>query len=204
LPAFFVFGLLAGMSSCAALVGGLILSISKQWNDLYDGNHSTTQKMAPHIMFNIGRLVSYAFLGAVLGLIGSKLQISLTFTSVLVFAVSILMISLGLQMLGVQFFQKFQIALPRFFLRYVADESNFKGKYLPFVMGALTFFLPCGFTITAQGVALLSGSAISGALIMLFFALGTLPVLLLIGYSSVKFSKEPTLSYKFSKVAGNQ
>ena len=69
-------------------------------------------------------------------------------------------------------------------------------------MGALTFFLPCGFTITAQSLALLSGSVFTGALIMGAFALGTIPVLLFIGLSSVKFSSKPHLTERFSKVAG--
>jgi sulfite exporter TauE/SafE len=201
-PAFFLFGIMAGLSSCAALVGGLILSISKQWNELYSSSSSTFSKMRPHFMFNIGRIVSYTVLGGLLGAIGGKLQLSAGAMSVLVFIVAIFMVILGLQMLGVKSLQKFQVTAPKFLLRYVADESNFKGKYLPFVMGALTFFLPCGFTITAQGIALISGSALVGALIMLFFALGTLPVLLLIGFSSVKFSKEPHRSYKFAKIAG--
>ncbi|MFA7686018.1 MAG: sulfite exporter TauE/SafE family protein, partial [Candidatus Gracilibacteria bacterium] len=202
LPAFLVFGIMAGLSSCAALVGGLILSISKQWAELYPKESSSMQKMAPHFTFNIGRLVSYTAFGAVLGLIGGKLQLSSSFSSILVIAVSVLMVALGLQMLGVAWFQKFQISAPKFILRSIADESKFKGKYLPFLMGALTFFLPCGFTLTAQGVALISGNPIQGALIMLFFALGTLPTLLLIGFSSVKMSKEPHLSYRFAKIAG--
>ena len=69
-------------------------------------------------------------------------------------------------------------------------------------MGALTFFLPCGFTITAQTVALLSGSVWQGAGIMGFFALGTAPILLLIGLSSVKFFSKPHLAMTFSQVAG--
>ena len=73
---------------------------------------------------------------------------------------------------------------------------------MPFIMGALTFFLPCGFTITAQGLALLSGNVFSGALIMGAFALGTVPMLLFIGLSSVKFNSKPHLAERFSKVAG--
>lgn len=69
-------------------------------------------------------------------------------------------------------------------------------------MGAATFFLPCGFTITAQGLALLSGSAIKGGLIMGIFALGTAPILLLIGLSSVKFLAKPQMAETFSKAAG--
>jgi len=199
---FFVFGLLAGISTCAALVGGLVLSMSKQWLELYPENESTITKLQPHFMFNAGRLVSYLILGAVLGAIGSKLQFSLKFTSILVIAVSVMMIFLALQMLGLKAFRKFQFTMPKFITRYIADESNFKGRYTPFLMGAFTFFLPCGFTITAQGLALISGSPIQGGLIMLFFALGTLPMLLAIGISSVSFSKRHHLSFRFLKVAG--
>ena len=92
--------------------------------------------------------------------------------------------------------------MPKFITRFIADESNFKGRYMPLLMGAFTFFLPCGFTITAQGLALISGSAVQGGLIMFLFALGTLPMLLTIGLSSVKFSQKPHLSEKFLKVAG--
>jgi sulfite exporter TauE/SafE/copper chaperone CopZ len=199
---FLGFGFLAGMSSCAALVGGIVLSMSKQWNDLYSLEQSTSKKLQPHIMFNTGRLVSYTVLGGVLGLIGSRLQISPQITGYLVIAISLLMIALGLQMLGVKAFQKFQIKAPKSFTRKIANESNFQGKYMPFVMGALTFFLPCGFTITAQSLALLSGNAFQGALIMGSFALGTIPVLFFIGLSSVKFSSKPHLAERFSKVAG--
>ncbi|KKS41561.1 MAG: hypothetical protein UV02_C0025G0001, partial [Candidatus Kuenenbacteria bacterium GW2011_GWA2_42_15] len=40
LPMFFLLGLLAGVSTCAALVGGLILSMSKQWAELYSEKNS--------------------------------------------------------------------------------------------------------------------------------------------------------------------
>ncbi|MCX6724145.1 MAG: sulfite exporter TauE/SafE family protein [Candidatus Staskawiczbacteria bacterium] len=199
---FFGFGLLAGVSSCAALVGGIVLSMSKQWDSLYADGQSNLKKLQPHIMFNVGRVISYIVLGGVLGMIGSRLQISPQFTGYLVVAISLLMIALGLQMLGVKAFRKFQITAPKTATRYVANESNFQGKYAPFIMGALTFFLPCGFTITAQSLALLSGNAFGGAMIMGAFALGTVPTLLFIGLSSVKFSGKPHLAERFSKVAG--
>ena len=202
LPMFFLLGLLAGVSTCAALVGGLILSMSKQWAELYSEKNSTLEKIQPHLMFNVGRLVSYAILGSVIGALGSKFQISLTFTTVLIIAVSVMMFFLALQMLGVKTFRKFQFTMPKFITRRLADETKFQGKQMPFLMGALTFFLPCGFTITAQGLALISGGAIQGALIMLFFALGTLPALLAIGLSSVKFCRQPHLANRFLRIAG--
>lgn len=202
LPMFFVFGLVAGISSCAALVGGIILSMSKQWMQLYSETDSTWKKIQPHLIFNAGRIISYAFFGMLLGMIGSKLNFSLKFGPILVIVVSVMMIFLAFQMFGLKAFRKFQFTLPKFITRFIANESNFKGRYMPFLMGAFTFFLPCGFTITAQGLALISGSAIQGALIMFLFALGTLPMLSIIGLSSVKFSQKPHLFERFLKVAG--
>ncbi len=201
LPTFIFLGLLAGLSSCAALVGGLILSVSKQWNRIYADNSSFLKKAQPHLMFNAGRIVSFAVLGYFLGLFGSRLQLSISFTSFLIFIVSVIMIVIGLQMLGVKYFQGFQFSLPKFITRNIADEKRFKGKYMPSVMGGLTFFVPCGFTITVQGLALISGDPLQASLIMLSFALGTAPSLLFIGLSSVKFLDKPHLAENFSKFA---
>lgn len=144
LPAFFTLGLIAGISSCAALVGGMVLSMSKQWLEIYSDRKSTLEKLQPHLMFNAGRVVSYAILGAILGAIGSKLQISFKFTSFLIIAVSIVMFLLALQMLGVKSLRRFQFTLPKAATRYIANEANFKGRYMPVLMGALTFFLQIG------------------------------------------------------------
>lgn len=201
LVTFFAFGLLAGLSSCAALVGGLVLSMSKQWLEAYSPNASASKKFEPHLMFNFGRLVSFTIIGGILGAIGGTMRLSLNWASILVIVVSVMMILLALQMLGVKSLRWFQITMPRFITRRVADESKFKGKYMPLVMGALTFLLPCGFTITAMSLALLSGKIIQGALILMFFVLGTAGPLLAIGFSSVKFSQNPQFTQRFMKVA---
>ncbi len=202
LPAFLFFGALAGISTCAALVGGIILSMSKQWPG-----------RQPHIYFNFGRILSYVFFGALLGLIGAKLQLSLSFSSLLILTISLIMIFLSFDMLGINAFRKFQITMPKFITRYIARaspkasagqarEKNFKRKQMPFITGVATFFLPCGFTLAAQSAALISGSPIQGGLIMLFFALGTAPTLLLIGLTSAKFLDNPQWSSRFLKIAG--
>jgi sulfite exporter TauE/SafE/copper chaperone CopZ len=202
LPAFFLFGIVAGFSSCAALIGGIVLSMSKQWYELYSKSNSFSGKLQPHLLFNIGRVISFAILGGVLGAIGSIFTISPLFTAIVAILVSILMVLLGLQMLGIKAFQRFQFRIPKVFSRYIADESNFAGKYMPMLMGALTFFLPCGFTITAQGLAMVSGDPIRGALIMSLFALGTSPMLLFIGMSSTKMYEKAHVAENFMKLVG--
>jgi len=202
LPVFFLFGLLAGLSSCAALVGGIILSLSKQWLSIYHKNDSVLKKSEPHILFNTGRVLGYGVFGGLLGLVGNVFRISPTFSASLVIAVSFLMILLGLQMLGVKALAKYQIRFPKSFTRRFSNEENFQGRFGPFLMGALTFFLPCGFTITVQALALASGNPLQGALIMAMFALGTVPSLLAIGLSSVKLFGNPKAAKQFLTIAG--
>jgi len=200
-PAFFLFGLLAGISSCAALTGGLILSLSKQWAQT-SSSEGALARFEPHILFNVGRLASYGLLGALLGALGSKLQLSPVFSFAIVVGVSFLMGALGLQMLGVKAFQRLSISMPKNLTRYIAQGARSSGRLVPLIVGALTIFLPCGFTITAQSVALLSANALTGGLILFLFALGTAPGLLAIGLSSATLLRNPRLSTQFSRVAG--
>ena len=202
LPLFLIFGLLAGFSTCAALVGGIILSVSKQWVSEYGNSDSTITKLQPHFLFNSGRVFGYAIFGALLGVVGNFFKLSPLLTASLVIFVSAIMVILGLQMLGVRALAKFQIRLPKSLTGGLTDESNFKGRLAPMLMGALTFFLPCGFTVTAQAIALASGTPLLGGLIMGFFALGTVPGLLAIGYSSVKLQSNPSTAGRYSAIAG--
>ncbi len=203
LSAFFVLGLVAGVSSCAALVGGLLLSMTKKWHEVYIDSDNPKQKILPHWLFHLGRLLSFFILGGLLGWLGSGLSFNnTTGYAVLVGLVSTMMIILALQMLEVSWAKKISLRLPKFFTRGVVNTNSWQGKYSPFIIGALTFFLPCGFTLIAQGIALTTGSFFAGAFIMLFFALGTLPMLFSISYTGYRFTQKPHLTAKFSQVAG--
>lgn len=200
LMTFFGLGLIAGVSSCAALVGGLILSLSKQWSEKYSDQGTLLEKAEPHILFNAGRIVSYALFGAILGFIGEKIQLSPTISSFIVIAISLIMTVLALQMIGIRSFSRIKIALPKSLTMGIAGKK-LDSKASPFIIGFLTFFLPCGFTLIAQGIAILSGNPIVASAIMLSFALGTFIPLLSIGLLSTKLLHS-NLSDKFLKVAG--
>jgi sulfite exporter TauE/SafE/copper chaperone CopZ len=201
LPAFFVFGLIAGLSSCAALIGGLVLSFSKQWVEGYGKSGSLIDKSKPHFLFNIGRLISFSLLGLALGFLGEKFKISSAITSVFILFVSAVMLVLALQMIGVKILNRFKFVLPKRLSGGLIKDRQFR-PITPFIIGFLTFLLPCGFTVVAEGFAILSGNPIKGFLIMLLFALGTTLPLLIIGFSSTKLLSSQHLSEKFLKVAG--
>lgn len=203
LPAFLVLGIVAGLSSCAALVGGLLLVMTKQWNDLYITDKTNKLKFQPHILFHTGRLVGYFVFGGLLGLLGQVVSIgSGTSFAIVIIAVSVVMLVLALQMIGVKQVQNLQIKTPKIISKFITNESNFSGKYAPFILGALTFLLPCGFTLIAQAAALASSGFLKGGLIMLFFAIGTLPILGGISLTGVKFNTKPQLTSLFNKTAG--
>jgi len=105
-------------------------------------------------------------------------------------------------MLGVKYFQKVQINLPKVFTQRIINEKDFKVKFSPFLLGSLTFFLPCGLTLSVQTLVLISGGFWQGASMMFVFVLGTIPGLLAIGFSAVKFSEKNNLRNKFLKLAG--
>ncbi|HRI05928.1 MAG TPA: sulfite exporter TauE/SafE family protein [Candidatus Dojkabacteria bacterium] len=203
---FFLFGLLAGLSSCAALVGGLLLSMSKQWNEVYIEQESKLERLKPFLMFNTGRIISFIILGGFLGVLGGLLGLSIenatSFTAIVVLVVSVVMLILGLQMLEVKWANKIKIGLPKSITQNITAQEKFKGKFMPFLIGALTFLLPCGFTLIVQGLALTSGSFLQGSFIMLAFVLGTLPILLAISIASVDITRKPKLNAVFTKISG--
>jgi sulfite exporter TauE/SafE/copper chaperone CopZ len=165
----FIIGIVASVSSCLAIVGGLVLSLSAK---ISQDNVSDTKTFA---LFHIGRIGSFALLGGVLGLVGNAIGISFTFTAILGIIASLVMLFLGLNLVGV--FEKNKITLPSGIFNFFRKIEH--KTFTPLIIGFGTFFLPCGFTQSMQVVALSSGSFISGMMIMLAFALGTLPVLLL-------------------------
>lgn len=175
----FVIGLIASVSSCLAIVGGLVLSLSaKVLQDKVSDSKT-------FILFHTGRLVSFAVLGGVLGVVGSAIGINFTFTAILGLLAALVMVFLGLNLVGV--FAKNKIALPAGIFNFFRRMEH--KTYTPLIIGFSTFFLPCGFTQSMQVSALGSGSFMSGLLIMLAFALGTLPMLVLLSFGSASFAQ---------------
>ena len=188
----FIIGLIASVSSCLAIVGGLVLSLSAK---ISQDNLSDTKTF---LLFHTGRLVSFAILGGLLGIVGDAIGINFTFTAILGIIASLVMLLLGLNLVGV--FKKHKITLPSGIFNFFRKIEH--KTFTPLVVGFGTFFLPCGFTQSMQVMALSSGSFMSGFLIMFAFALGTLPMLAFLSFGSASFAhgKHAPLFFKTSGV----
>ena len=184
LPVVLLVGLTAGLSTCMALVGGLVLGVSARFSEKHPGATSL-QKFKPHIIFNLGRIFSFTILGGTIGYFGSFLQLGPSSIGFLTILVGIVMLLLGLQTVGIfPKLEKLRITLPKVLYKLAGIDTQKQSEYSnkgSFLLGGLTFFLPCGFTQAMQLYAIASGSALTGALTMGVFALGTAPGLLGIG-----------------------
>ncbi|MFA6995224.1 MAG: sulfite exporter TauE/SafE family protein [Patescibacteria group bacterium] len=176
-------GLVAGFSTCMALVGGLVLGLSTKFAENHP-NATVKEKFKPHIFFVVGRILSYAFLGGLLGVIGKIFQVSPFVNGLLTLSVGIVMLVMGLQLIDIfPRLSKFKLSLPKGVSRVLGitkkrEEYSHRNAM---ILGGLTFFLPCGFTQAMQLYAISTGSFGAGALVMGLFALGTAPGLLSIG-----------------------
>lgn len=190
----FIIGLIASVSSCLAVVGGLVLSLSATVSE--DNDNKIDKKN--FTLFHFGRILSFALLGGVLGSVGNAIGVNFTFTAILGILASVIMLLLGLNLVGV--FERNKITLPSGVFNFFRKIEH--KTLTPLIIGFATFFLPCGFTQSMQVAALSSGSFMSGMLIMLGFVLGTFPVLALLSFGSSSFahSKYAPLFFKSAGV----
>lgn len=191
----FVIGIIASLSTCMAVVGGLVLSMSATFAKEGD-------KVKPQLLFHAGRLISFVILGGVIGAIGSAFALNVSATFALSLLIAIVMLILGINLLDVfNWSKRLQPSMPKFLARHAYGASKLNHTLTPFLVGVATFFLPCGFTQSMQIYTLSTGSFITGALTMGTFALGTLPVLGLVSFSSFSIQNSKYAGV-FFKTAG--
>ena len=176
-------GLVAGVSTCMALVGGLILGVAARHAELHP-EATAWEKFRPHLFFNAGRVLGYALLGGLLGLLGGVLQLSGGLLAFLTLAVGAVMVVLGIKLTNLSpRISATSFTLPSSIARFLGLSEHQKeySHKASMLTGALTFFLPCGFTQAMQLYAISTGDFKTGAIVMGAFALGTAPALLGIG-----------------------
>lgn len=187
----FVIGIVASVSSCLAIVGGLVLSLSAK---ISQDNKSDTKIFT---LFHLSRIITFAFFGGILGIFGGIIGFSFTLAAILGILASIIMLLLGLNLIG--FFEKNHFTLSSKIFNNI-KKIEYKNAS-PIILGFATFFLPCGFTQSMQFQALDTGTFWEGFLIMFAFALGTFPVLALLSFGSKIFSHKK-YSNLFFKTTG--
>lgn len=186
-------GLLGGvhcLGMCGGVVGTLSFSVPIQVQK------SPMRMTWYQLSYNLGRLSSYALIGALFGFLGSQL---ISFNDIapiqasLQIVAGVFMIVLGLYLanwwFGIVWVEKAGQGL--WYKIKPLAQKLLPVKNLPhgFLYGLFWGWLPCGLVYSMLIMAMSSGSAVSGGLVMLAFGLGTLPNLLLMGSFAFFFTR---------------
>ncbi|MDR1328488.1 MAG: sulfite exporter TauE/SafE family protein [Oscillospiraceae bacterium] len=177
----FVIGLLTSVH-CAAMCGGINLSQSIQG--------SGKASLAPAALYNLGRVISYTVVGALVGALGSVVSFSGALRGVIQLIAGVFMIIMGINMFGVTFpgAAKLRAIAPRMPKIFTGFTDGKAGR-APLIVGLLNGLMPCGPLQAMQIYALSTGSPAAGALSMLLFSLGTVPLMFGLGAVSSRLSR---------------
>ncbi|GAB4543508.1 MAG: hypothetical protein Fur0020_13020 [Thermodesulfovibrionia bacterium] len=198
-------GLLGGFGHCIVMCGPLIATYT------ITIQASPVERLKPHMIYHLGRLMSYGLIGGFMGLTGSfvtTVRFISHIQSIAMALAGIFMIIMGLSIL-----QFTPSVVPRFklfkgvvTLMKAVSESGSRGSLFP--LGLLNGIIPCGLSYTAFIAAAGIGASetsppagfIKGFFLLLLFGIGTIPPLLLISQLAMKGSQ--LLKKRLYSIAG--
>ena len=167
----FIVGFL-GSFHCTGMCGPIAVALPVP-------NSNNLSFFTGRILYNLGRIVTYSFLGAVLGLLGGRIALAGAQQIVSIVLGVIIIIAVLLPQKHKNYFAQHQI-IQKLAGPLKANISVLfkKGTFSAlFLIGILNGFLPCGFVYIGLAGSIASGDAISGAAVMILFGLGTVPVM---------------------------
>ncbi|MEQ8524779.1 sulfite exporter TauE/SafE family protein [Gracilimonas sp.] len=168
----FTLGLL-GSFHCIGMCGPIALAIPGE-------NRSTSSMFFRGLLYNFGRILTYAFIGFVFGILGLGATIA-GYQNVLSIVLGILVIIFAL-------FPHIKLpakanalysGLTSKITKHISKLYKSSSRFSSLFIGLLNGFLPCGFVVTALAAALITSTTFHSAIYMALFGLGTLPVMLM-------------------------
>ncbi len=165
---------------CLGMCGGIVSALSM----------SVPEGRRPALLlaYNLGRCITYIVLGALAGFMGYA-GISVLGVAPLGFYIlaNILLIGMGLYLMGWPLIVRPLEQGGQHLWRHIEPIAR---RFFPvttparaLIVGFAWGFLPCGLVYSALATAIASANPVSGAVWMAGFALGTLPNLLLAGWT---------------------
>lgn len=195
----FMIGLLGGVH-CVGMCGGIVGAFSaasvprRNFPIAAASTPTAALKMSALegalrvVAYNVGRLSSYALAGAIAGGIAGGTRTLMNLSAFQVggyWLANLMLIALGLYLMdawrGLVRLEKAGQGIWRHVQPLMKHLLPLDSPLKALALGGLWGWLPCGMVYSILLTALLSGSAGSGALVMLAFGLGTLPTLLTLG-----------------------
>ena len=174
----FIMGLV-GSVHCAGMCGPIAISLPYK-----AGMQTKEETFLKILLYNLGRVVTYAFMGAVFGLVGKGFftmgiqKWLLILLAVVLIIVAVFSIDVESKLLEIPVINRFNN-----FLKSALTKALKKATVKTFfIIGILNGFLPCGLVYMAIAAAIATGSVVSSVLYMILFGLGTMPMMMALGY----------------------
>ncbi len=187
----FLIGILTGFH-CIPMCGGFVVSYTAK-----EAEKTNKVNIKSHLAYGAGKTITYTAIGAIFGLIGSVFTFTPLLRGIAAILAGIFLVLFGLSMLNIfKWARKLQIRGPSF-LSNLPEKAKTKN---PLVIGLLNgLMIACGPLQAMYIFAAATGSPIQGALTMLAFGLGTLPVMM--GFGIVASLVSSQLTKKILRVS---
>ena len=171
----FIVGLLTGFH-CIGMCGGFVVGYTTKCAQENKKPHKA------HMMYAVGKTLSYTIIGAIFGLIGSIIAFTPMMRGIAGGLAGLFLILYGLKMLNIfPALRKLNIKTPKFLWKFVGKKK--KQHSNPLIIGLLNgLMIACGPLQAIYIMAAGTGSMIEGAKLLFIFGIGTLPVMITFGY----------------------
>lgn len=163
---------LMGSFHCVGMCGPIAIALPLN-------NNTWLTRISGSLIYNSGRTLSYAFMGAVFGLVGMGLKMSglQQWISILMGIIMILSVLLPALFQKSHFYEKSINRFTQFLKNHFHRLFMIRSYTSLFTIGILNGFLPCGLVYIAIAGALATGDIINGTFFMVLFGIGTIPML---------------------------
>jgi len=189
----FVVGLITGLH-CIGMCGSFVISYTVK-----DAEQGQSPYLS-HVLYGVGKTLSYAMFGAIFGFIGSVISITPFISGISILLAGTFLILFGLNMLNVfAALRRVRFKQPEAMMRYAMKKR--RNARSPFFIGFFSgFLLGCGPLQAMYIMAAGNADPIEGAKFLALFGLGTLPALLSFGMVAHKLSEKMT--HRFLQASG--
>lgn len=182
---------LFGSIHCAVMCGPLVLA-------LQGGQKITWLQIFNKLLYQVGRISTYALLGILLGLLGTAVSFQ-GWQQGLSIVTGVFLVAIGLSYI----FARNSTTLAHWQTKAIQPFARTMGKWLyrpggSVVAGILNGLLPCGMVYMALASAINADSIVGSAQFMLLFGIGTLPLMLIFSLASSYSMK--IIKVRFAKV----
>lgn len=184
----FMLGLL-GSGHCIAMCGGIAGALAMRAGGGHGATVSSAAIATP--LYSVGRIGSYALLGAAAGLLGAVATELIPAMLVLLRTIAgVLLVLMGVYLAGLwNGLLVIERAGAGLFGRLRPLAAGVRGPLEPLALGAVWGLLPCGLVYGALAWSLTHADPLQGAVLMASFGLGTLPAVLLAGFAGLPLGR---------------